>query len=228
MKLETLDSVFDECEDYASWRYKSHGEWLDNREKCPYLGTTTIGSSDSPIIFHESSFKDDLTLWREKHGDIPREFKGNADTERGQRAEPLIRELWAVEHPEYDVVDGTGVVFYSKRYPWMSSSLDAIIRNRENGEVGILEIKHCRYNRKWKDGAPKMYVRQVVHQLLTTGWSFAILHARLICGSFVMEREYLIQPNMMPFEFAETIRGEEKFMKSLELGIPPKYTIPLK
>lgn len=51
-----------------------------------------LGGSDIPALFNTGSFKDYITLVREKAGVIPVEFKGNEYTRYGQLLEPQIRD----------------------------------------------------------------------------------------------------------------------------------------
>lgn len=51
-----------------------------------------LGGSDLPALFNTGSFKDYITLVREKAGVIPVEFKGNEYTRYGQLLEPQIRD----------------------------------------------------------------------------------------------------------------------------------------
>lgn len=51
-----------------------------------------LGGSDLPALFNTGSFKDYITLVKEKAGVIPVEFKGNEYTRYGQLLEPQIRD----------------------------------------------------------------------------------------------------------------------------------------
>ena len=102
----------------------------------------------------------------------------------GTNAEDLLRELFKLDFPEYDVSHKENTIIKHPTYPFLFASLDGQLVDKETGELGILEIKttnilQSMQKEKWKDKIPDNYYCQVLHYLNVTGYSFAILKAQL-------------------------------------------------
>lgn len=216
-----------ETDAYFAVRYQSRDEWKANRNRNPRTGGLTVGGSDAPVVEGISSFKSAQELMDELRGEVePPNLDGNPNIQRGVQSEPLIRQLFAVEHPEYQVVDGTGIVFYSKIYPWASASLDGILLDSMSGERGSHEIKSVMYSSKWKgDFAPDDYFIQVVHQMMVTGFDFGILHARVI-GRWTHDRLFKFMRQDILEQGEQLMEDERRFVESVKTGKPLPYKIP--
>lgn len=153
-------------------------EWLEERKK-------GIGGSDASAIVGENPYKDNIKLWEEKTG--RREAVDISEKEYvkyGTNAEDLLRELFKLDFPEYDVSHKENTIIKHPTYPFLFASLDGQLVDKETGELGILEIKttnilQSMQKEKWKDKIPDNYYCQVLHYLNVTGYSFAILKAQL-------------------------------------------------
>lgn len=182
----------DESENWFAQFYKTTAEWEQGRKE----GWTfcrkqfqTIGASDVPAAVGVSPWKSRRELWEEMTGQRVNEFHGNEATDRGHASEPHIRALWAIEHPEFDVYDGTGIIFRSKRAPFMHASLDGIAVDRITGEIGTIEIKSYSYSRAWNP-VPEPIFLQVLAQSFVLGGDFAFVRGRLLFqGGECVERE---------------------------------------
>lgn len=152
--------------------------WLGMRSELK-----TIGASDAPTI-------EGLTDgWRTAkqlfdslvNGAEGEDLSGNELVAMGNAEEPLSRELFALENPQYSVYDGSNLLWVSKQKPWMSCTLDAILVNDETGVIEDLEIKCCPWTHKWgSDGfVPDNYFVQLLWQMAVTGMPRAFLKARL-------------------------------------------------
>lgn len=160
--------------DFDVYYYSSEEEWRDAR-------ANGIGASEAATVFGMTDgWKTRKQLFNEKLGSSPT-FKGNDLTVLGQRCEPLIRELWALEHPEFDVYDGTNIIFRSVKRPWQTCSLDMVLIHRDTGKIFIGEIKTGLVtDKKWHTGyCPDNYFLQVCHQLSVTCFDGVLLTARL-------------------------------------------------
>ena len=141
-----------------------------------------------------SYFKSPLRLWLEKTGRVePDDLSGNEAVEWGVTLEPIIRDKFAANHPEYTVQLPSGV-YANNENPWERASLDAELYDKKSQEFGVLEIKTAgeRMADDWKDGVPDYYKTQVIHYLNVTGYSFAWV-AVLIGGQ--RYREYWYRPD---------------------------------
>ena len=88
----------------------------------------------------------------------------------GHDAEPLLRELFKLDFPDYKVGYRDNNLFLNSRYPWAHASLDGWLEDPE-GRTGILEIKtteilQSMQKEKWKDRIPDNYYLQVLHYMM--------------------------------------------------------------
>ena len=152
--------------------------WLRNR-------TRGIGGSDAAAILGLSPNKSNVQLYEEKMGLAkPEDISDKPYVKYGVAAEPLIRELFALDYPEYEVTHHEHRILQSKSHPFMLASLDGELVDRTTGRRGVLEIKttsilQASQRDKWNERIPDNYYCQVLHYLLVTGWDFAILRAHL-------------------------------------------------
>lgn len=159
---------------YAS----SHEEWLNNRK-------AGLGGSDSSIILGISPFKTNIDLWLEKTGQkVPRDISDDEKVKYGHDAEDSIRNLFMLDHPEYELFHDEFMILRSNKHPFLQASLDGELTEIETGKHGILEIKTTEIMNKqmldeWKNGIPNHYYTQCLHYLIVTGYEFVWLRAKL-------------------------------------------------
>lgn len=158
---------------------KTHEEWLKAR-------LSGIGASEASAVIGCNPYMSNVDLWRVKTGrKQATDISSNAHVAYGHAAEAPIRELFALDYPEYAVsYGGEFDMVHNQDHPWLFATLDGRLVERETGRHGILEIKTTEILRsmakeKWRDRIPDNYYIQVIHQLIATGWDFAILHAQL-------------------------------------------------
>ena len=74
----------------------SHDEWLSNRQR--------IGGSDAATVLGLNPWKNNVTLWMEKTGMTAAEdISDKPYVKYGHEAEPMLRNLFALDFPEYQV-----------------------------------------------------------------------------------------------------------------------------
>ena len=218
--------------DYTAKRYKSRTDWLKGR-------TDSIGASEVAMVLGicPKAWGDANTLWERKRNPVIEEG-GNEDTLRGSRAEEHIRELLGIENTDIKVIDMTGIIFRSKKYPWLTCSLDAIILYPD-GTFTVVEIKDVRYTPHWKNGNYPLYYKvQCTAQMLVTGAKDAVLVARInydfgtgrtrlerLCNSSVTEKRFLIKRSAVKGQFAGIIRETKEFWEAVKSGNPPTVRI---
>jgi putative phage-type endonuclease len=163
---------------------QNHDEWLALRLK-------GIGGSEAAAVIGQSLWCSNVELWKRKTGrSTAPDISNNGAVQYGHDAEPLIRGLFALDYAgkyrteyinEFDMV-------HNPEHPYIFATLDGRLTELATGRKGILEIKTTSILRSmqkelwWKDGKPcipMQYYCQILHQLLATGWDFAILHAQL-------------------------------------------------
>lgn len=164
----------------------SHEEWLQARRNF-------IGGSDASAVLGMNPYKTNVELWEEKTGLlVPEDISDKPYVKYGHEAEPLLRGLFALDFPEYEVHYQDNNIWINDRFPWAHASLDGWLIERipidEGTEVitrkGILEIKttnilQSMQKEKWNDRIPDNYFIQVLHYLMVTEADFAILKAQL-------------------------------------------------
>lgn len=158
-------------------RFNSREEWLQNR-------TSYIGGSDASCIVGMNPYKTNIELWEEKTGrrDAP-DISNEVYVKYGHDAEEYLRELFAIDYPQYQVLYEDNNMWHNDNYPFAHASLDGWLVD-EDGRKGILEIKttnilQSMQKEKWKDRIPDNYYIQVLHYLLVTEFEFAVLKAQL-------------------------------------------------
>lgn len=162
---------------------KTHDAWLRARQK-------GIGASEAAAVIGRSPWLDNVELWRRKTGRTQApDISSNEAVAYGHVAEAPIRELFALDYPGYEVTYGGAFdMVRHPEHPFILATLDGRLLEKDTGRRGVLEIKTTNIVRsmqkeKWwgPDGPciPDQYYCQVCHQLLATGWDFAVLHAQL-------------------------------------------------
>ena len=224
---EIANGIHAETDDYFTVRYATRDDWLVGRQYNGRNGDITIGGSDAAVVEGVSSFKTAQELMAELRGERQKpDLSGNESIRRGVESEPHIRALFAIEHPEYQETDGTHIVFYSKKYPWASASLDGILLDRMSGERGTHEIKSVAYSHSWKgENAPDYYFLQCVHQMMVTGFEFGILHARVI-GRWTHDRLFQYLRGDILEQGEQLMEDERRFVESVKTGKPLPFKIP--
>lgn len=205
-------------------------EWLEERKK-------GIGGSDAATILGLNPYKTNMQLWEEKTGKRQAEDISEKEyVKYGTNAEDLLRELFKLDYPKYEVKHDENTIIKHPKYSFLFASLDGTLIDKETGEMGILEIKttnilQSMQKEKWKEKIPDNYYCQVLHYLNVTGYSFVILKAQLkyeYDGEIKLDtRHYKI----LREEVIEDIKMlEEKeiefWTKYVETGIRPPLTLP--
>ena len=157
---------------------KDRTEWLEHRRD-------GIGASDAAAVLGVSPWKSNEKLWEEKTGLIvPEDIGDKPHVKYGNDAEPLLRELFALDHPEYLVSFTPYKIFRHPGKPFITCTPDGELEERATGRRGGLEIKTTEIMssavwEKWKGRVPDEYYSQVCHQMLSAGWDFVELLAQI-------------------------------------------------
>lgn len=118
-------------------------EWHELRSK-------GIGGSQVGTILGLNQWESAYTLWAKLTGKIPESFEQNEKMFWGTVLEPVIRDEWAKQNPEFEIFEtGTWADDYRHANP------DGILKLGD--EFGLLEIKTAGY--RW-DVVPPQYVAQ--------------------------------------------------------------------
>lgn len=157
-------------------RFDSREAWLRGRK--------TIGGSDIAAVMGESPWISNIDLWRLKTGRAEhKELEDNELVIYGQKAEELLRDLFALDYPKYSVAYFPENMWKNSEMPFAHASLDGWLKD-ENDRLGVLEIKTAtiqsgRQRKLWDGRIPQHYYLQLLWEMAVTEARFAVLLAQL-------------------------------------------------
>lgn len=208
-------------------KFDSFDSWLNARHG--------IGGSDASAVLGLSPYKTNVDLYLEKIGQrIPADISGEDYVRYGHDAEPLLRSLFALDHPEYQVEYFGDNMIRNEKYPWAHASLDGELTDQD-GRKGILEIKttnilQSMQREKWRDQIPDNYYIQVLHYLLVTEYEFVELRAQLKSvwqGQIRLEtKDYHIERSEAEEDIEILRQAEEEFWQNVVKRQQPNLILP--
>jgi len=208
--------------------FDSKEEWLKHR--------TRIGGSDASAILGLNPWKSNIELWLEKTGQFtPDDISDKECVKYGVAAEPLLRELFALDFPEYEVEYFGDNMILNDDFPFGAASLDGELTEKETGRKGILEIKttnilQSMQKEKWRDKLPDNYYVQCLHYLLITGYSFVVLVAQLkseFGGEIYKQvKHYKIERAEVQADIEFLESSEKEFWKQVQERKRPALILP--
>lgn len=208
-------------------QFDTFNEWLSNRHG--------IGGSDASAVLGLNPYKTNVELWEEKCGQrIPEDISDKDYVKYGHDAEPLLRKLFALDHPEYQVEYYDNNMIRNEKYPWAHASLDGELTDPD-GRKGILEIKttnilQSMQREKWNDQIPDNYYIQVLHYLLVTEYDFVVLKAQLKSiwqGEMRMNtRHYFIEREDVKEDIGLLKKEEGRFWQMVRRKQKPALILP--
>ena len=154
------------------YEYANEEDWHTLREK-------RIGGSDIGAILGVNKYKSIIDVYIDKTEGS--NFEGNEATFWGHMHESTIMKVFAQKHKEFIVYQAP----YSIIDDFLIANLDGVLKDRNTGDCGVLEIKTTNaFNYKdWEgDIVPQYYYAQVQHYLMLTGYKYAYI-AVLIGGN---------------------------------------------
>lgn len=155
--------------------FPSRQEWLEAR---------LLGGSDAAAAMGRCPWMSNLELWRLKTGRRePQDLSENPFVRYGTEAEAPIRELFALDYPEYAVGYEPNNLWVNDRYPHATASLDGWLQDPD-GRFGVLEIKTATMQRagqyeQWRESIPEHYYIQLLHNMAVTEAEYGVLVAQL-------------------------------------------------
>lgn len=208
--------------------FPSREEWLKARGN-------TIGGSDASAIVGMNPYKTNEDLFLEKTGQsFPEDISEKPYVKYGTEAEPLLRELFKLDFPQYQVFYEENNLFRNKKYPWAHYSADGWLID-ENGRKGILEIKtteilQSMQKEKWNQRIPDNYYIQCLHGLLIMDADFVILKAQLKTVfdgvPYFQTKHYPIERSEVENDLFYLAEEEAKFAECLKSGRMPNLKLP--
>ena len=210
-------------------KINSREEWLKARQN------QGIGGSEAGCILGKNKYKTNIDLWQEKTGRKEQpDLSNNSAVQFGKFAEPLLRELFKQDYPDYVVDYHEFDLYVNDKYPFIFATLDGEITTAD-GKRGILEIKTTTIQNKlqwddWDNKIPDSYYVQILHQLAATGWDFAILKAYIryyVDGEVrVTIRHYRINREDVQADIDYLIEQESIFWRQVQNDEQPPLKLP--
>lgn len=207
--------------------YESEAEWLKAREK--YI--TGTGAS---AILGMNPYKTNVEYFTEKLSGIVSEVPENQFMRYGKEAEPLLRNLFKLDYPEYAVSYEPNNLWTNDKYPWGAASLDGWLLG-EDGKWGILEIKtteilKSQQREKWNERIPDNYYIQVLHYMLILEADFAILKAQLKSRfggeTYIQTKHFKIEREEVREDLQILEEKERQFAEALKEKKRPPLILP--
>lgn len=203
-------------------------EWLEARKNY-------IGGSDASAIVGMNPYKTNNDLWEEKTGKVTsKDISDKPFVKYGNDAEPLLRELFKLDFPQFNVDYVENNMFINDRFPWAHASLDGWLTD-ENGRKGILEIKtteilQSMQKEKWNQRIPDNYYIQILHYLMVTEFKFAILKAQLKTVfdgvPYIQTKHYFIERSEVESDIDYLKKKESDFWQYINSGKKPPLVLP--
>lgn len=208
---------------------QDHDAWLEARSHY-------IGGSDAAAVLGLNPYKSNLELWQEKTGlVIPEDISEKPYVKYGHSAENYLRELFALDFPEYEVAYAENNIWLNDAVPFAHASLDGWLMD-QGGRRGILEIKTTNILRSmqketWDRRIPDNYYVQVLHYLMVTEFDFAVLKAQLkyeFPGGDIMlqTKHYKIERSEVEDDISYLARNEANFWKNVQAKKKPALLLP--
>lgn len=208
-------------------QFATFEEWLENRHG--------IGGSDASAVLALNPYKTNVELWEEKCGlRIPEDISDKDYVKYGHDAEPLLRDLFALDYSEYKVEYFGDNMIRNEKYPWAHASLDGELTDQD-GRKGILEIKttnilQSMQREKWKEQIPDNYYIQVLHYLMVTEYVFVELRAQLKSvwqdQIRISTRDYHIERSEVEDDIELLKKEEKKFWQMVQKKQKPALLLP--
>jgi len=176
-----------------------------------------IGGSDAGIIIGVNPYRDILSLYHEKRGEIePDDGADNASLRWGTYLEDPICEAYA-DQTGFKVIR-QNQTFRSSKYPFMLANIDRRVVGVDR-KLGF-EAKSDAFGFGWgpagSNEVPPHVMAQVQHYLAVTGWDEFDLGVLIGNRDF---RVYKIHPIQEIID--RLIEAESEFWDRVQAGVPP-------
>lgn len=210
-------------------KLNNEAEWLVKRQM------QGVGGSEAASIVNQNPYMSNVELWEYKTGLKQREDISNKPCIiYGKQAESLIRELFKLDYPEYKVDYHEFDILFNDEYPFIFATLDGELIDQQNRK-GILEIKTTEILNsiqwaKWDNQIPQNYYVQILHQMIATGWEFAVLNVQIKYTKkgerFKTTRTYFYERSECQADINYLIKEEKKFNKLVIDKVRPALLLP--
>ncbi len=206
---------------------KDRQEWLQNRSR--------IGGSEASAIVGLNPYMSNVDLFQIKTGQVvPEDISEKDYVKYGNDAEPLLRELFKLDCPQYQVMYEENNMWLNDKYPFAHASLDGWLVDPE-GRKGIWECKttnilQSMQREKWKNQIPDNYYIQIIHYLMVTEFDFVILKAQLKTEfddfPYLQTKHYMIERQEVEEDISFLADAEARFWQAVQTRRCPDLLLP--
>lgn len=207
---------------------KNREEWLKNR----FNG---VGGSEISAVVGCNPYLDNITLWEIKTGARkPDDISDKPFVKYGTQAEPLLRELFKLDFPEYKVDYIENNSFKNDKFPWALASVDGWLTD-QNGRKGILEIKtteilQSMQKEKWRERIPYNYYCQCLFYMAVLDAEFCVLKAQLKTVfdgvPYLQTKHYFIERADVEADIDYLMSAGQEFWGYVKSGKKPPLMLP--
>lgn len=207
----------------------SRADWLEERKNY-------IGGSEASCIVGMNPYQTNVDLWELKTGRrVAEDIGDNPYVKYGHDAEQYLRELFALDYPQYKVEYIDNNMWLNDKFPFAHASLDGWLVD-EKGRPGILEIKttnilQSMQKEKWNHRIPDNYYIQVLHYMMVTEADFAVLKAQLKYDYdgdvFLTTKHYLIEREEVQPDIEFLENSEKEFFEYIKNDRQPPLVLPV-
>ena len=205
-------------------------KWLEERKY-------GIGASDISAVMGINKFKTNMQLWEEKTGRRePEDIGDKPYVKFGNDAEGPLRELFALEHPEYIVQHEEYDLVRHPIKPFIYATPDGNLLHRVTGARGGLEIKTTEIRRatdwmQWDKKIPDMYYMQVLQQMHVMDWQFVyvwayIRHYTREGDMALVIRRYKVERSDCLEDIETVAQAATEFWELVESDTKPNLKLP--
>lgn len=187
------------------------GEFVNNSPEWHEARKGAIGGSQIGAILGLNPWESAVTAFYKISGQIDSQIEPSMSMRLGTKLEAPILEIFKEEHPELEVF--TTGTWGSLAEPRFHANPDALYR-RENGTVGVVEIK---FSRDYWSEVPKHYRAQVLWYCHVLGLKEAVLVA--LAGSSY--QEFVIEYD--EFEVESMVAQAKRFLNNVDALIQPEW-----
>lgn len=210
---------------------RTHEEWIQERKK-------GLGASDAGTIIGVNKWKSNVELWKEKVGlREPEDIGDKPYVKYGHDAEPHLRALFALDHPELLVTyESPYKMIFSDEFPFIFATPDGELEEIATGRRGGLEVKtteilNSRQWAEWDGRIPQQYYAQVCHQMLAADWEFVYVLVQIKWTTREGElrkmiKEYRIERSEVLEDIEMLKEMEPKFWHHVQTKTEPALLLP--
>lgn len=203
----------------------SREEWLKERG-------SRIGGSDAACLIGLNPWKSNVQLFREKmHPENVKEMDNEAMA-YGREAEPLLRRMFELDHPEHRIIYVENNLWLNDKYPFAHASLDGWT-SRDEFSLGVLEIKTATIRsrmqaQEWEGRIPNNYYCQVLWYMMVTEAQYAYVTAllRREGGDSIIRTHYIERNKQVEGDIEILKNSAERFWENLQKGHEPALILP--